>query len=224
MRHQYSPTDTDLETFDKIRSRKQRPGESFAKFSVAISLLASRLRNPLSEPERLEHLRANMSVGLKNALLFHPTRSVHELQELAKRFEKLASLQSDRAPQLSRRISEIDSNPYIDQYSQDRFPVPTTDTNLAEQYTIEAVSKPSAPIPNRVDFLICWNCDDMGHTYADCVVSTRNVFCYGCGAKNTYKPSCAKCTPGNLRKDGTSQPPSRPTQILTRAPNPFARR
>lgn len=224
MRHQYSSTDTDLEIYDKIRSRKQRPGETFAKFSVAISLIASRLCTPLSEAERLEHLRANMCVGLKNALLFHPTRSVHQLQDLAKKYEKLSMNQTDTARPISRRVSELEALTDTSCYLGNTALTQSVEPSYSDHDAIEAVSSPSTPAANRAEFMCCWNCDEMGHTYVDCVVATRNVFCYGCGAKNTYRPNCAKCKTGNLRQGGTSQQPARPTQILPRAPNPFARR
>lgn len=49
----------------------------------------------------------------------------------------------------------------------------------------------------------CWNCEKDGHTYFDCM-EHRRIFCYGCGAKDIYKPNCTKCakkTSGNGQKD-----------------------
>lgn len=226
MRQQYSPIDTDLETYDKIRARKQLPGESFAKFSVAVSLLASRLMAPLTEGERLEHLRANMNVGLKNALLYHPTYSVFQLQELAKRYEKLMGCPTDGARPNARRISEIHSLPQNSHYQLVSPPEVVEEHNSSLPVHIEAIANADAnapsPVHNRADLLCCWNCDDIGHTYLNCESSTRNVFCYGCGEKNTYKPNCVKCNPGNTRQGGASQPFARPNQN-PRAQNPFRR-
>lgn len=42
--------------------------------------------------------------------------------------------------------------------------------------------------------LICWNCKKTGHRYQECM-SERNVFCYGCGTANVYKPTCSRCNP-----------------------------
>lgn len=224
MRHQYSPIDTDLEIFDKIRSRKQCPGETFAKFAVDISMLATRLRNPLSEAEQLEHLRANMNSGLRSALLFQPSGSIHQLKELAKRYEKLSLGQAVNSRFPIRRISELDDNPFSVYGVPESAQVVIAETELPDHNAIEAVVEARKPLANRVDLLCCWNCDEMGHTFADCEVATRNVFCYGCGAKNTYRPSCTKCKTGNFRPGGSKQPLPRPTQILARAPNPFAPR
>lgn len=80
---------------------------------------------------------------------------------------------------------------------------------------------------NYRTYLICWNCKDLGHAYHDCTSQFRNVFCYGCGTANTYKPNCLKCktekwkasaySPGNVRsatiplRRSTSPTPPQPT-------------
>lgn len=49
----------------------------------------------------------------------------------------------------------------------------------------------------------CWNCDKPGHIYIDCM-EPRHVFCYGCGMRNTYRPTCVNCSKhkqGNGQKD-----------------------
>ena len=49
--------------------------------------------------------------------------------------------------------------------------------------------------------LICWNCDKPGHRFDDCV-GPRKIFCFGCGAKEIFKPMCPKCNPsGNRKRD-----------------------
>lgn len=40
--------------------------------------------------------------------------------------------------------------------------------------------------------LQCWNCDGRGHHWQDCL-QARQIFCYGCGTKQVYKPNCLKC-------------------------------
>lgn len=80
--------------------------------------------------------------------------------------------------------------------------------------------------------LVCWNCDTVGHCYQDCEVATRNVFCYGCGAKNVYRPQCPRCTlnskrsgingpiySGNLFSSGPKIQPTLPTQTLQTIPH-----
>lgn len=40
---------------------------------------------------------------------------------------------------------------------------------------------------------VCWNCGDSGHVYKECL-RDRTIFCYGCGLKGMYKPTCSKCS------------------------------
>lgn len=47
----------------------------------------------------------------------------------------------------------------------------------------------------------CWNCDQLGHHWQDCLYD-RTVFCYGCGAKQVYKPNCLKC---NAKRQNSSK-------------------
>lgn len=48
-------------------------------------------------------------------------------------------------------------------------------------------------VPNTdTENSICFNCDGKGHTYPRCKLD-RKIFCYGCGKKDTKKPSCPNC-------------------------------
>lgn len=53
----------------------------------------------------------------------------------------------------------------------------------------------------RNEYTVCWNCDDLGHTFLDCTV-VRRIFCYGCGAKNVFRPQCPKCSIAKLQGNG----------------------
>lgn len=78
----------------------------------------------------------------------------------------------------------------------------------------------------RGEYTICWNCDDIGHTFMDCPAA-RKIFCYGCGAKNVVRPQCPKCTAirlqGNAQRNGRPNPVFRgqpfQTSILQHPPN-----
>lgn len=54
---------------------------------------------------------------------------------------------------------------------------------------------------NRREYVICWNCDDMGHTYIDCPAA-RKIFCFSCGTKNVVRPQCPRCAVGTLQGNG----------------------
>lgn len=215
MRHQFSSTQTTFEIWDDLRARKQRNNESFGTFSVDIASMAMKLTQPIQEVDMVALLRANMKPQLKSALVYHQTPTVRLLAEAAKQFEKLAlesvPMESRRDNRIApHRLHELDGVPHH-AYGQ---PL-ETDLEGNPYEDIAALGRRVAP---NQSLATCWNCQDIGHTFQDCTVATRNVFCYGCGAKNTYKPNCPRCSQGNSRQDGQNPFSVRPTQIL-RKPN-----
>lgn len=64
---------------------------------------------------------------------------------------------------------------------------------------------------DRNSLSICWNCDDIGHTYMDCT-RTRRIFCYGCGTKDVVRPQCPKCSvrilSGNAQRNARQSVPT----------------
>ncbi|KAH8360919.1 hypothetical protein KR200_010607, partial [Drosophila serrata] len=66
-------------------------------------------------------------------------------------------------------------------------------SEFGQEYEGQIDSEPETDGDVEAFSLMCWNCRKEGRRYQDCV-SERRVFCYGCGAANTYKPSCSKCS------------------------------
>lgn len=224
MRRHFSLIETQVEIREKMSKRKQRAGEVFNEFYLVIAGLAARLHQRMPENELIEILRANMAPELKNALLFHPTNTVAVLQDYCKRFERLWQTELPAAtrqprPTFTPRVHEISAPAERLQCVEHRYePQAYYDPNqyqYLQEEQIAAIQRPT----HRANLMVCWNCDEMGHSFDTCTVATRNVFCYGCGAKNAYKPSCIRCNPGNSRQGGPNQHPARPSQILKK-PNP----
>lgn len=70
--------------------------------------------------------------------------------------------------------------------------------NLEElSQNVDALHKPN--LINR-----CWNCDEIDHKWQDCL-QDRSIFCYGCGAKNIYKPNCTECRDRKLNPSKNSK-------------------
>ena len=203
----FSVEETDAEIRMAVENRKQLARESFGDFALSIQQLLVRLQRPVSVEETVDILRRNMSQRLKEALLMHNTRTVDELHSVCRRFEKLWSQQP--LPRLERRINELE----------------LADNNANEMVEVCAVN-PAA------DYVICWNCRDIGHVFQDCTSAERKVFCYGCGTADTYKPTCRRCTPaGNGQGNPRAVGPRRPIVVANqdradnqeRQPNPFRR-
>lgn len=217
MSHQFSKVENQFEIWDQIRSRKQRESETFGQFYIAVAALVGRLRPPLEEVRMVELLRANMHAGLRTALLYQPSYSLRHLHDAAMQYEKLKNGIIDHQrtvrPQ-QRNISELSysetnpANSYQDATNITRDPEHSFHLYPLHE-AVEAIST-----PKRTENLVCWNCDEVGHTFFDCTVATKNVFCYGCGAKNAYRPTCLRCRSGNQRqgvKPASSFRPNQPT-------------
>lgn len=227
MRRHFSLIETQVEIREKISRRKQRAGETFNEFYLSVAGIAARLVHRMPEAELVEILRSNMIPQLKSALLFQPTDTVAQLQDCCKRCERLWQTESQlinrqSRPTLPSRVNEInmvqvdnvpmyethpDSQLYYEQYQYGQ-------VDQIDQIDALQKSEERKKIANRSDLMVCWNCEEMGHTFDVCTVATRNVFCYGCGLKNNYKPTCSRCKTGNLQRGGVNQG--------TLRPNPFA--
>lgn len=154
---------------------------------------------------------------------------VHQVEELGQRQSEVQQLRRSAA-----RVHEIAANPMattehnaapiydpysigISQLSESKAadsrtnfltppPVRTEATNPFSQpndqqdYLCAMMNTPA----DQNQFTVCWNCDDIGHTFMDCS-ATRSIFCYGCGTKNVVRPQCQKCSSrllsGNVRRN-----------------------
>lgn len=72
----------------------------------------------------------------------------------------------------------------------------------------------------RTNRLRCWNCTENTHTFMDCRKPITSVFCFGCGARDTFKADCVKCNPpenwrAEMRRPREPHLPSPPTTRTT---------
>lgn len=63
--------------------------------------------------------------------------------------------------------------------------------------------------------LKCWNCDKLGHSYIDCM-EQRKIFCYGCGAKDIYRPTRLLGYPKTRAKIFSNKQPIRRSSMRIR--------
>lgn len=82
--------------------------------------------------------------------------------------------------------------------------------NVPDLYSVSALQNSNSN-QHRIsaDYLVCWNCQDLGHRYQDCSMPPQREFCYGCGAHNVRKPNCMRCQSkllGNGRPNVTNYP------------------
>lgn len=188
-RQRFDDQKDDFDLWEMIRKRQQRENEPFEDFQTAIEKLVARLSHGISELKMIDILKRNAKSALRYELLHLKIQNRSELREEVKKHEHFCREAGNFLPRsrVTRpNVSEIQSED--------------------EEFEEESISKLRR---NRV---VCWNCDKTGHRFKDCVAE-RLIFCYGCGAKNTFKPKCEKCNPSENRKQDaqTSTSLSHPT-------------
>lgn len=181
LRYQYQNSRTDVDIMELIRERKQKSNETFDSFYE--SIVAKRLRAPLADELLVEIIRRNLLPEIQHEILNLEIKSLQQLRDTCRRrkffmenMRRQHGIAISRPVQMSKRVSELE----VDEVEM------TSEVSLSAK-EVSAIN------------LICWNCGKVGHRYQDCL-ENRTVFCYGCGAPNTYKPNCSRCSSKNGRQ------------------------
>ncbi|KAI8116182.1 hypothetical protein CVS40_11707 [Lucilia cuprina] len=184
LRYQYKNFKSNFDVREEVRNRKMRPGETFEVFYDNICSMLDRLETPMPESELVEILTRNLRPDIRHELLYVPIYSIAHLRKLVQMRENLLAddyfkrhtpSKPATLPIPRRAVAEVD-------FDEDK---PVDITNSYE-HSVDAIRQG----PN---VLKCWNCEELGHHWEDCV-KDRIVFCYGCGTKNIYKPQCPRCS------------------------------
>lgn len=186
LKYQYKDFKSNYDLKEEIRNRKMKPHETFESFYESVASLLDKLETPISETELIEILTRNLRPEIRHELLFVPIFSIAHLRKLVQmrecllneeQFRKGAMSKTTPTSGMRRQVAELD--------------LPSQSANLGitdispKGLSIDAIQQTTRT-------LLCWNCDEPGHRWDDCL-ATKTVFCYGCGSKNTYKPQCSTC-------------------------------
>lgn len=232
LRQTFRGHENDFEMKRMIEDRKQRFNESFGDFRLAVESLAARLSIPLAEYELVQILRHNMSARLQNALLWKEAPNCDVLHALCSQVERLWAAQDRRRPPADRsqravnELSEgtvptsLDLPPGLaNSFPGDPLVFPfcgPTESCPDVREEVQAMGQTDAPRTRNVfigrpinpGLRVCWNCEDLGHSFQNCPKEQRRLFCYGCGRTNRVKANCENCnsTPKDQLNSKTSAP------------------
>lgn len=188
LRLQFRQERDDADIEELIRSRKQKNSENFDCFFDSISTLLDQLQHPLSPQKIVRLLRNNLRPEIRHELLNIEIKTVSELRDICRRRENFLE-------DVKRSQGYVKGTPYRREVSE-----------LIKENTEEEQSDSDSHVIEVEAFtLICWNCNQEGHRYQDCIAE-RRVFCYGCGAPNTYKPDCRRCSKNSKGRTPKSPP------------------
>lgn len=192
MLREFQDYTSDLDIRRYVDMRKQGGRESFADFRLDIESKVARMRNPIKELELVEITRRNMKPALQNALAKDIFSNMDTLQDACQIFERLwLRLGMSPDPGLARRVNEIS----YDEHPEDTQICAVQGSEDTQICAVQGSEEPKQILSK--EYLICWNCHDMGHGFMDCPSPPLHIFCFGCGAEGTVKPKCSKCRLGN---------------------------
>lgn len=164
--------ESDFEIQRKIMERRQLPNESADTFISEIFKLKNQMRIHVAEYELVRIVKDNLKDGLAQLIFPIKIDSLDQLLEECKRAERNISKRSNRPVMPNyRRVNEMEFNEYLED---------------EPEFQLEAFKQDKLPAKQ----LICWNCKAAGHSFIECPVVQRSVFCYKCGFENVTSPTC----------------------------------
>lgn len=143
--------------------------------------MLDRLSTPIEELELIEIIKRNLRPEIRHELLYVPIFSMAHLRKLIQMRENLFGEDNYRRPGTNKTTNTSFPRKSVAELD---FPL-DDDSDINNQIFVDAIK--TVPAVSK-----CWNCDEPGHLWIDCL-KERSIFCYGCGAKNTYKPNCERC-------------------------------
>lgn len=174
---------SDFEIQRKIMERRQQPSESSDNYLAEIVKLKNQMRFQVPEDELVRIIKDNLKDGISQLVFSMDIHTISQLLEECRRAEcNIAKRAPYRQIPNYRRVNELEFENY--QPEEDCF-------------QIEAIRHPTT---TQIKQLTCWNCKEVGHSFVDCTVAQRNLFCYRCGFDNVITPKCPRCL-GNQSKN-----------------------
>lgn len=186
LRYEFRDYRSTYDLREEIRNRKQLPNETFTSFYDSIMSMLDRLPVPMEETELVEMLTRNLRPDIRHELLYVPVLSVAHLRKLVQMRENLLNEATCRRTSLTRTSLPT----HATRRNVSAIGLDETEENIPvlEESQISAVALQSS----HARQINCWNCEAEGHPWDMCT-KERKIFCYGCGAKNVYKPQCEIC-------------------------------
>lgn len=180
----FQPYDYDNSLWDELRRRTQGAQEKVVVYVAAMECLFRKLSTPAEEHVRLSLISRNLLPAIQIQLSLLQVKSVRELTAAARAIEETAA-RADRfcpPPTNYRQLLEPELAYHKPSQSSALMSI---DSDLSTH--CQAVQD------NRTSRVVCWNCDQAGHTFRACS-RPRRKFCFRCGRQNETTQSCPTCS------------------------------
>lgn len=204
LKKDFLASDADEEIWNQIKSRKQKRGEPVHIFVAHLDTLFNRLSRPPAEVTKVKHIRQNCISEISSHLALSDIPSVNELMNLCRKLEENLNLRSriSNPPQaLSAYEADNKQNNHIygnknehNNSNKNKYKFHSS-PNKPDNFSTEPkkVTTKSYGNSSRDKPVVCWNCDQVNHTFNNCKLK-RKIFCYKCGTKDVKMSSCPTCS------------------------------
>lgn len=174
----FGTVENDCDRIVKMVERRQMVKESFDDFYTDLVSMNSRLSQPLTDLKLTELIKNNCRESLGSLLFSQELCNLDNLRDAARKAEKYLARQYQLRQQ-KRAIAEIETFPDLE-------------LEESEAGEVAAISSRNSNKWKAIDTtnFKCWNCDQKGHSFYECPLEKRNLFCYKCGEKNVTTPQC----------------------------------
>ena len=211
LKNEFLPKNYDYQLFSDVSERRQKPNETFAEYITHMNALFNCLSILITQEHKLYIVQKNLLQKYAQAVAPFDVRSIADLSELCRRvdnatmstqrksislpFEQLAhpnfDFRQNRQPYLPNRnnVCNLELNrEMVPEVCALRNRRNENRPNEPNQERAQNIIDPEAP-----NWLVCWNCQEHGHSFRECPKPRTGVFCYKCGTPNNVVHKCRHC-------------------------------
>lgn len=175
---QFGQSENECDKIVRMIERRQLPKEPFDDYFMEMIGMNSRLSQPMNDNKMVDLIKNNVKESLGTLLFSYDLFSLEHLRDAARKAEKFLAKQHQLKVQ-KRFVSEIEQS--------------MGEENEEQQYEVAAIQhRQNTRKEVDTSHYKCWNCDQVGHSFYDCPLEKRNLFCFRCGEKNVSTPQCKK--------------------------------
>lgn len=173
--NRYKTIRSNWELMQELVERKQVPDESIDDYFHSLNLLRARLEVPVAEGEVIKIAKRNLRESIAKIVYPMNVSSVEQLRMECLEAERIFLRNNSR-----NMVSQpIRSQKYINEVN-----ATFEEDNQAQQvHELASINRATK----------CWNCQQEGHVFKECLSRQRSLFCYKCGRPNTITPNCPIC-------------------------------
>jgi hypothetical protein len=200
-----------------IDSRRQKRFEPFLTYLADMEQNFKKLSYQVPEAEKTQTIKDNLNSFFAEKLVLLDIRTMEVLKKCCRRIEALNVIQRPEAVANARRFEpqrrvaelEFEGEEELQPKETPKFETeevcairgqpsklatkPQTKTLGCQTDSGTTTSTPTNP------GMKCYNCQNYGHHHNSCSEPRTRLFCFGCGAPDTAKPSCPNCSGNHQR-------------------------